>query len=267
MPQMYESVIKGVADVGNVMTGLTTSRFPLMQALWTTPIDYPNSLVATRIVNAVYAKFTPKEFDDVKVLYWHVSPQASLHTVKKPVLKVEDMKGMKIRCGDSPAKIVAEFGAAPVMLPMAEVYDGLSKGVIDGVVSVYEALKTFKTGDMLKYTTEIKSMAFTGVYAVAMNKNKWNSIPPDLQKIIEEINKEWAEKQGKLWDVKEQEGKEYGISKGLKIVKFSAEEQAKWDTKARPLTDEYITNTKKANLPGEELIKFVRDYLKTAPIK
>ncbi len=264
MPQMYESVVKDVADIGLAMTGLSRGRFPLMEGIWNIAFGFPNALVTTRIVNAAYKKFMPREFDDVKVLYFHCGPDASLHTVKKPIQKLEDLRGLKIRTSDANAKIMAEFGAAPVMMPAVEVYDGLSKGLLDGVTMVCSGLETFKLADSLKYTIEIDGMMYTGAFAVVMNKGKWNSIPADLQKVIGEINAEYAERQGRLWDTQEKAGKDYAISKGMKISRISAAEQAKWDAKARSFSDEYIAKMKKMNLPGEAFVEFVNDSLKKA---
>jgi len=261
-PQMYESITQGVVDMGNHVAGYTKGRFPLMSALSDCPFEYPNGYTATMAANAAYAKFKPKEFDDVKVMYFHMTPEAMLHTVKKPVKKVEDLRGMKVRCMDGNAQIISSLGAAPVGMPQGDTYDALSKGIIGGVSAVYSGLKTWKTADILKYSTEIKGTAYTALFVVAMNKNKWNSIAPEQQKIIEEVNREFAEKQGRQWDTIEKEGKEYCISKGMKITKLPQEEQAKWSAKAKVLYDEYAKKMKERNLPGNEMLNYVRDYLK-----
>jgi TRAP-type transport system periplasmic protein len=263
--QMYESIVNGVIDIGNVMSGYTRGRFPLLSGLYETPLEYGSALQATKIANAVFAKFQPKELDAVKMMYLHCTADAMLHTVKKPVAKLTDLKGMKIRTMDANAVIMRSLGAAPVAMPQGEVYDALSKGVLDGAIAVYSGLKTWKTADILKYTTEIKGTAYTAVFFVAMNKNKWKSIPSDQQKIIGQINREWSEKQGLLWDALEKEGKEYAVSKGIKVTRLSQEEQAKWTAMAQPLYEDYLKKTKEKHLPGDELLKFVREYMKRAP--
>jgi TRAP-type transport system periplasmic protein len=260
--QTYESLGTGVIDIGNAMMGYTRGRFPLFSGLWENPWEYANAQQATKIANAAFAKFKPKEMDDVKIMYFHCTTDAMLHTVKKQVLKLDDVKGLKIRTMDSNAKIMSSLGAAPVGMPQGEVYDALSKGVLDGAIAVYSGLKTWKTADILRYTTELSGSAYTAVFAVAMNKDKWNGIAPADQKTIEQLNQEWAGKQAALWDTLEKEGKEYAISRGIKVVKLPPEEQAKWNAKAQPLYDEYLKRTKDANLPGDELVKFVRDGLK-----
>lgn len=261
--QTYDSLIKGIADVGNCVLGYTMGRFPL-SAVLDYPVGYPSGFVATRLVNEYYKKFKPKEFDEVKVMYLHAQGPVILHT-KKPINKLDDLKGMKIRTFGSNAKFMSLLGGAPVALPMGDAYDAISKGVADGLLCAYEALKGWKLGEVVKYTTENHGSAFTAAFAVVMNKDKWNSIPPNLQKIIEQINEEYIEKQGRLWDKMDDEGREFILKRGNKIIKLSAEENEKWAAKAQPLFDEYVKKTKEKNLPGDEVLKFIREYLKKNP--
>lgn len=262
--QMYESVVEGVIDIGNVISGYTQGRFPLMSGLWENPWKYPSGYAATKIVTAAYEKFKPKELDQVEVMYFHVTPDGVIHTARKPVNKLEDLKGLKLRSMGANAEILPKLGVSPVAIPISELYDALSKGVLDGVIAANYTLKTWKLADVLKYTTPVNGTAFTAVYIVAMNKNKWNSISLDQQKIIRQINQEWTEKQGKLWDVMEKEGRDYAMSRGMRVIKLPAEEQAKWDSTDRFLFDEYRKKMKGKNLPGDEMVKFVREQLKKA---
>ena len=261
-PQMFDSILTGVIDIGNVMGSAMKGRFPLMSGLDQVPWNYKSAHQTTKIANAAFAKFKPKELDDVKIMYFHTTPDGKIHTVKKPVINLEDVRGLKMRVWDSHGDILKSYGAVTVMIPQVDLYDGLSKGIVDGVTSVYQALQMWKTADFLKYSTELKGALWVGNFFVAMNKDKWNTIPPAEQKIIEQINQEWVDKHGPLWDKLEKEGKDYAIKAGVKVTVLSAEEQAKWDAKAEPLFDKYVKQMKEKNLPGEEMIKFVRDNLK-----
>jgi len=184
-----------------------------------------------------------------------------LHT-RKPVKSLDDLKGMKIRTFGSNAKMMSMLGGSPVAMPMGDAYDALSKGVADGLLCGYEALKGWKLGEVIKSTTENYGTAYTATFVIAMNKAKWNSIPPDAQKVIEEINKEFMEKQGKLWDKMDQDGKEFSTKRGNQVIKLSAEENQKWVTQIEPLFAEYVKKMKEKNLAGDKALKFVRDYIK-----
>jgi TRAP-type transport system periplasmic protein len=98
---------------------------------------------------------------------------------------------------------------------------------------------------------------------VAMNKEKWSKLPADVQKTIEAINQEWIEKQGKMWDDIDKEGKEFTLKKGNKIVTLSPEEDNRWAMKAQPMIDDYIKQMKAKGLNGEDVVKFYREKLKT----
>ncbi|RLB07564.1 MAG: C4-dicarboxylate ABC transporter substrate-binding protein, partial [Deltaproteobacteria bacterium] len=92
-PQIYDGILKGVADIGMSVFGYTRGRFPAIEAI-DLPLGYPSGKVATCVINEFYKKFRPKELDEVKVLYLHAHGPGLLHS-KKPVYKLEDLKGLK----------------------------------------------------------------------------------------------------------------------------------------------------------------------------
>jgi len=149
-----------------------------------------------------------------------------------------------------------------VAMPMPERYDAIQKGVAEGVVAPFEALKGWKLGEVIKSTTENFGSAYSTGFFVVMNKDKWNSLPPDIQKVIETINVEWIEKTGKAWDDIDKEGKEFTLSRGNQIIALSKEEDEKWAKLVRPILDEYVTSMKAKNLPGDESLKFCLEELK-----
>ena len=257
--QTYDNVVKGIADIGFSCFAYTRGKFPLTEAI-DLPLGYKNGMSATKLINAYYAKFKPKELDDVKVLYLHAHGPGLLHT-KKPVNKLEDVKGMKIRATGLASKIVIALGGAPVGTTQPETYDALRTGVADGAMSPIEALQGFKWGEVIKYTTLDYAAGYSTGMFVVMNKAKWNSLSPDVQKAFMDVSAEWIEKTGALWDQIEQEGKDYTLKRGNKITPLTAEENARWGVKVKPLVDDYVKGTKAKGLPGDEVIKFCLDYL------
>jgi len=145
---------------------------------------------------------------------------------------------------------------------MNEAYDALSRGVADAILSPNEALKGYKLGEVTAFTTENYSAAYTSGFFVVMNKAKWNSIPKDLQAIIEKINQEWLEKQGKQWDDIDIEGKEFAVKQGMKYISLSPEESARWAKAVAPILDDYVKDAKAKGIPGDEALKFCLDYIK-----
>jgi TRAP-type C4-dicarboxylate transport system substrate-binding protein len=256
--QTYISVTRGVTDIGLSFFSYTMGRFPIMEAL-DLPLGYRSAYVATKLANEFYKKFKPKELDEVKVLFLTTSPPHMLFA-KKPVKNLEDLKGLKIRSTGTSAKVVAALGGVPVSMPMSEAYDALSKGVAQGIIGPYEPMKGFRLAEVVDNSTEYGS-AYVNANYIVMNKDKWNSLPANIQKIIEQINDEWVEKMGKLWDELDKEGKDVFLQKGGKAVVLSKYENAKWSAKLRPILDEYVASMKAKGLPADEALKFCQDYL------
>lgn len=258
--QTYVGVVKGVADLGLSFFGYTMGRFPLTEVL-DLPLGYRSGYVGAKLANEYYKKFRPKELDEVRVLFLTTSPPHMLFA-KRPVKNLEDLKGLKIRSTGTSAKVVQALGGAPVAMPMSEAYDALSKGVVQGIIGPYEPMKGFKLAEVVSDSTEYGT-AYVNANYIIMNKDKWNGLPADIQKIIENINEEWIEKMGKLWDELDKEGKEVFVQKGGKVVVLSKEENARWSQRLRPILDDYVKDMKSKGLPGDEALKFCVDYLKS----
>jgi TRAP-type C4-dicarboxylate transport system substrate-binding protein len=256
----YDGVVKGISDIGFSVLAYTRGRFPLTEVT-DLPLGIKSGVAATKVINAYYQKFKPAEFDDVQVMYFHGHGPGILHT-KKPVNTLDDLKGMKIRCTGMAAKIVTALGGVPVAMPMGETYDALSRGVVDGSMAPQESLQGWKWGEVVKYTIENFGSSYSTGFFVVMNKDKWKSLPPAVQKTIEAVNAEWIEKTGKVWDAIDKEGRDFTLSRGNQIIALPKEEDEKWAKQVRPILDEYAANMKAKNLPGEEALKFYIEELK-----
>jgi TRAP-type C4-dicarboxylate transport system substrate-binding protein len=95
-----------------------------------------------------------------------------------------------------------------------------------------------------------------------MNKAKWNSLPPDIQKIIAQINEEWSVKQGTVWDEIDKAGKDFTVKRGNKSITLSKEEGARWAAAVKPMLEAYAKEVNAKGLPGDEALKFCLDFLK-----
>ena len=257
--QCYDGVVKGISDIGMSAFAYTRGRFPVMEAL-DLPLGFPSGRVATRVANEFFKVMKPKALDDVKVLYLHAHGPGLLHT-KKPVKTLEDLRGMKIRSTGFSAKVVEALGAVPVAMPQGETYESLQKGVVDGTFGPIEVLKGWKQAEVIKSTTECYEVGYTTVFFVAMNLKKWNALPKDIQKIFEDVSKEWIDAHGKAWDTSDADGRAFTLSLGNQIIKLSSSESARWKKAVNPTIDEYIKNTDAKGLPGKQAVKEAQTIL------
>ncbi|MBI4764700.1 MAG: TRAP transporter substrate-binding protein [Deltaproteobacteria bacterium] len=259
--QCYDGVVKGISDIGMSVLSYTPGRFPLMEVI-DMPLGYKNGAQATRLINAFYKKFQPKELDDTKVMFL-MDHGPGLVNTKKPANKLEDLKGMKIRCTGTSSKVVTHLGATPVAMPQTEAYDALQKGVVDGVMSPIETAKGWKFAEVVKYHTMNYGSAYSLGFFVVMNKQKWNALPKDLQAAMEKLNQEWIEKSARAWDQSDKEGIDHTKSKGNQIITLSKQEEERWAKLVSPILNEYVTAMKGKGLPGEEALKFCQEWLKS----
>jgi TRAP-type C4-dicarboxylate transport system substrate-binding protein len=257
--QCYDGVVKGISDIGMSCFSYTKGRFPLSEVI-DLPLGYTSGAQVTNMCNAYYEKFKPAELETTKILYLHGHGPGILSS-KTPVTKMEDLKGMKIRCTGTSTKIVSALGGTPVAMPQNETYEALQKGVAAGLLSPIETLKGWKFAEVIKSTTENLKSSYTIGFFVAMNKKKWDSLSPEVQKVFEQVNKEWITKTGQKWDELDKEGKEFTLSKGNQVIQLSPEEEDRWAKAVAPIINEYIAAMKAKNLPGEEAVAFCKEWL------
>jgi TRAP-type transport system periplasmic protein len=259
-PQVYDSVKKGIADMGDTFASYTKGRFPFIETI-DLPYGYTSSKMGTTLTNEFFKKFRPKEFDDVKIMFFYTAGPQML-CAKKPVNTLEELKGMKIRSTGTSAKIVEHLGGAPVGMPMGDAYDALSRGVVNGVVAPTEVLKGWKLAEVLNSCTNYGA-SHVNAAMIFMAKSKWNLITPKDQQAIEQLNTEWVEKVYKNWDDADKEGAQTLTQKGGKIIQLPPQEQEKWKGLLKPILDEYKKELNAMGLPGDEAVKFCLDYVKS----
>lgn len=246
--QCYQGVVDGISDIGMSAFAYTRGRFPLLEGL-DLPLGYPDGLSATRIVNAMVKKYEPAETKDVKVLYVHAHGPGILAS-KRPVGRLEDLKGLKVRATGFASKIVESLGGSPVSMPQGETYEALQKGVVDATFCPVETLKGWKQGEVINCMTDSKCIGYTTAFFVAMNLQKWESLPVELRKMIEEVSGEWVVKHGEAWNAADREGLQFIVDLKRSILPLSPQEQALWVEKVTPLLQEYAAKADQGGLPG-----------------
>jgi TRAP-type C4-dicarboxylate transport system substrate-binding protein len=100
-------------------------------------------------------------------------------------------------------------------------------------------MKGWKVGEVQKYTTASWKVGSVFAFYVIMNKNKWNSLPPDVQKVISDFSNEFNERWGEGWNKIDIEGIDFFKKQGGKIIQLSDDESMKWIKKVEPVIAEY----------------------------
>ncbi|MBN2297022.1 MAG: TRAP transporter substrate-binding protein [Deltaproteobacteria bacterium] len=257
--ECYDGVVNGISDIGMSCFAYTRGRFPVMEAI-DLPLGYTTGMAATLCANDYYAEMKPKELDDVHVLYIHAHGPGLLHT-KKPVNTLEDLKGMKIRSTGLSAKVVEALGGVPVAMPQGGTYEALQKGVVEGTFAPIETLKGWKQAEVIDYTTDCHVVGYTTAMFVVMNKQKWDALPADIQKIFNDVSSEWIAVQGKVWDDADKEGRAFTEELDNKIIALSDEEGAKWEAAVGTVINEYIEAAKAKGIDGEKSVALLKELV------
>jgi TRAP-type transport system periplasmic protein len=232
--EIFDAASRGTVDIAVNTTAQTPNRWVIMDLLSITPIGSTckDESQAYRDVFKKYQSVFDQQFSEVKILNLHGTipdpPGLPLGTVKKELTSLEDLKGLKL-CG--PGKynmdLMTALGASPTMVPPPEQYTALQKGILDATIldPIFYDMLNFK--DLIKYQTSNFSLGGSPWFMV-MNKDKFNSLPKDLQDIIVKDSSILGDKRDSFGLATKTEIVQNAVkNNGLKLVEISATEIAK----------------------------------------
>ncbi len=248
-PKMYDGVVEGIADIGFSNIGYTFGRFRMTEVL-DLPLGFPNAWVANHVANDFIKEFKPKEWDKIHMLSMHTSPVNVVLSATKPVNKMEDLKGMTLRGLGFIAEVVSALGGTPRPIPTPEAYEAIQKRVIDGLMIPMETMRAFRYAEVAKYVTECWPIGQVYTFYMVMNKDSWNKLPPNIQKIINEYP--FEEKLATMWNEVDIDGKKYGMEKGLQFIELPPGEITKWKKAVEPVLDKYVKSMVAAGYQEKE---------------
>ena len=258
--QIYDGILNRQTDIGMSAFAYNMGRFPAMEA-YHLPLGYYSGRANTFIINDFYNRFKPREFSKVKVLYLHAQGPSLFHS-KKPVNKLEDLKGLKIRAIGTGAKEAKALGGVPASIPMSETYAALQQGVVSAYFAPTEQLKRLRLAEVIKYTVENYSVSYSNGFYVFMNLNKWKSLPKDTQRVFDLVSLEWIAKHGKAWETSDAEGRKFSLILGNKITALSESESERWAKAVEPVIHAYIEDKEKENLPAKDYVGYIKSLIK-----
>jgi TRAP-type C4-dicarboxylate transport system substrate-binding protein len=136
----------------------------------------------------------------------------------------------------------------------------LSKGIVKGSISSLDVLKGFRQAEVVKCVT--LTYFHVAPFFVSMNMEKWNSLPQEIQKVFDDVSKEYIDIAGDVWDKASNAGLDYARKEGLEIITLTSEEKARWHAAYKPLREEYINEMAKKGLPGKAFIGEIERLIK-----
>jgi TRAP-type C4-dicarboxylate transport system substrate-binding protein len=256
-PQAYDQVRDGVVDITWTLPGYTPGRFPKSE-VFELPFIASDGEKNSPAVWEFYQKHLQDEYKDVKVLAVHTNGPYLIHAKGNGVRKLEDMKGLKLR-GTSRVinRMIEMLGATPVGMPVPQVPDSLSKGVIDGALVPWEVTTPLRISELVQTHTRFSGTRSlcVGFFVFIMNKAKYEGLPADLKKVIDDNSgletSKWA---GKVQNDGDIPGFEAAQKRKNTIVTLDEAEVARWRKSAEPVIDGWVTETKGKGFDGQLLV-------------
>ena len=252
--QHYDFVRTGQADVAWFLHGATPGRFPLTE-LVQVPYLVGSAEIGTKVLNdsELRSKYLDAEHKGVKVLLLLTHQPGNVHTTKKPIRTVEDIKGLRIRFASPTIRdFIAALGGTPVGVLPTEQVEQLQKGTIDGVFIDYGGAGiAFKMGGVLKYSTEMYS--YVSSFGVAMNADFWNRLPPDLQGIVTKSMTGVEKEVGEAWDGLDVPGKKAIMDGGGEAIRLSPEENARFRKIGAEVAEARVKELESKGMPARAI--------------
>ena len=249
---MHDGVASGIADMAWDLHVYNFGRFPLTSVL-SLPFLSPSNDVGTAVLHDLYDEFPEirAEHDKVHILWFWGTMPTEIHTVKKPIRTLEDLKGMKLASRGGAARTLKALGAMPVAMTTGEYYQAMEKGVVDGGATAYGAFNSQRLYEVSKYHTNAHLGATTTM--VIMNKKRWNSLSPSMQKVLTDYSS-IGRKSMITFGLEEKAQGIKNAEKTGEMISLSPSERARWMAEANPAWEAWVKKREAKGLPGRKVL-------------
>ncbi len=239
LDNQYTQVLSGAVDVAHSPAALPVGRFPLT-SLMNLPFLADSSSQGTRLLNALLEPHLAREFRGLKVLGLHVDSGSVLHTRDELVTRLEQLKGLRLRCSAGPMEAALhQLGAEPVPLTPPNVRQAAEEGRLDGAVMAWDALLYSGTADIFHHHTR-NSLCFAPLYFV-MNGETWKSLDDRERDAVERCSGAVLARQFPLWwSHWEAPGLTHCQAPGHVMGALAPDELQRWREAAAPAVEAHI---------------------------
>jgi len=220
----------GVADIGLITPIYSKGGVHLIRiqsGFYAGARTFEEQVAMYRCLAADFPEFG-RELKGLHILAVQGGSLPGILTRTRPVLRLDDLKGLRIRAPTELLDVLRDLGAAPVNMPMDEVYSALAKGVIDGVVAPPDTLKALRFAEVAKYFYALAIPR--GAYpARAMSERRWEGLPARDRAILEASTPVWEAAMARETRSAVAAGEAFGRRQGVQFHSASADDQRRFD--------------------------------------
>lgn len=263
-PELYSQVKDGTADIVWTLPGYTPGVFPRSE-VFELPTVHQGS---ARVTNLAIQKIWPMlklDFHDVHPILLHVHAGNALHLRDKKVTSLAEVGNLKLR---SPSRtgswMIQAWGAQPVNMPAPALPDALFKGDIDGTLISFEVMPALRLHELTQFSVEGEygSRFGTSVFMLAMNKDRYDSLPQDLKNIIDANSgmalADWV---GKIWDELEEVGMKLQRESGSPIIQLSTSAKEEFNVRGYAVVSQWVREASGKGIDGLAIVNAARSAI------
>ena len=242
-PATFDAVRNGLADLSYTVHGYTPGRFVTTQ-MAEFPFLGDTAEPVSVAFQRVYAR-TPamaEEHKGVKVLAVFTHGPGIVFNTKRPITKVDDLAGLKWRVGGGIVNEISKaLGMNVTLKPAPESYELLSSGVMDGTLFPAESVESFKIDKVIKFGTRFPGGLYNTSFVFMMNQAKYDGLPADVKKAVDEISGETAARLfGRGWDKVDRRGLAFMQANNVQMTTADAAFVKTVGDKVAPLVDTWV---------------------------
>lgn len=241
-PAMADLVLDGAADITYIFHGYNPGRFVTSQL-----VELPGADGGAEATSVAYWRVWDKylkaagEQDEFKTLGMFMHGPAQFHLDDR-IKSIDAISGMKIRApGGVGSQVIEGLGAVGIQVPATKVYETLSSGAADGVVMNIDSRSGFRLDEVAPVMFEIPGGVFRGSLAILMNRDTWNSLPPELQAKLDEelVGEPLSRMFGRYWEEGDEASRDKAVQTG-NLVEASVEDMAKFTSVAKRVEEAVV---------------------------
>ncbi len=174
----------------------------------------------------------------VGLAYWELGFR-QLTNNRRPITKVDDIAGLKIRVIQTPIYIdlFNTLGANAVPMPFPELYGALENGTVDGQENPAASILTAKLNEVQKYLTLTRHTYNPQI--VLVSGKFWDKLNEDEKKLLQDAAAEARDYERSVSREQADKALEELKAEGMEVSELPAEEVAKFREKAKPVAEKY----------------------------
>lgn len=256
-PELYGQVRDGVADIIWTLPGYTPGVFPRLEVFELPSVHGGNALATNMAIQDMMVQLAP-DLEDIHPLLVHVHSGNALHLGTQTVENLADFEGLKVR---SPSRtgawMLEALGAEPVGMPVPALPQALSRGTVDAGLVPFEVAMPLQLAELTDHSVELDQGGRfgTSTFLFAMNKGAYDSLPADLQQIIDDHSgREFAAAMGTAWDEIEPLGMQVARDAGNSVTALSPEASAEFDAPFASVADRWVAEVSDSGIDGAALL-------------